>query len=137
MSALHTRRAHLGAQNDAMFIIHGEAPASSNDYPRHDADRVAIARVFDDEGCRRLVVCWNACEGIETELLEEIPSIVGSTVPYRELRQQHAELLAALQNYVATIATAGGGDKVLFMAALRGADDKARALIAKATGGTA
>jgi hypothetical protein len=36
----------------------------------------------------------------------------------------------ALENYVNTIATAGGGDKQLFMAAIRQADEKARAALA-------
>jgi hypothetical protein len=40
------------------------------------------------------------------------------------------QVLVALENYVTTIATAGGGDKQLFMAAIRQADDKARAAIA-------
>lgn len=62
--------AHLGAQNDAWFIILGEAPASSNDHPRHDADRTAIARVLDEAECRRLVACWNACKGISIADLE-------------------------------------------------------------------
>lgn len=70
MKELQTRRAYLGAQNDAQFIIHAEAPAKSNDYPRHDADRVAIARVLDEEACRRLVACWNACENVSTGDLE-------------------------------------------------------------------
>ena len=44
------------------------------------------------------------------------------------------ELLAALTHYLHVMATAGGGDKQLFMAAIREADDKARAAIVKATG---
>lgn len=44
------------------------------------------------------------------------------------------DLLEALEGYVTTIAAAGGGDKALFMAAIREADNKARAAIAKATG---
>ena len=42
------------------------------------------------------------------------------------------ELLEALKNYVHTIASAGGGDRDLFMAAIREADNIARATIAKA-----
>lgn len=44
------------------------------------------------------------------------------------------DLLEALESYVTTMAIAGGGDKALFMAAIREADNKARAAIAKATG---
>lgn len=52
---------HLGAQNDALYIIQGEAPsAAGNDYPRHDADRQAIARVLDEALARELVDAANA-----------------------------------------------------------------------------
>lgn len=44
------------------------------------------------------------------------------------------ELLEALQRYVSVIACGGGGDRDLFMAAIREADDAARAVIAAATG---
>lgn len=40
-----------------------------------------------------------------------------------------SELEGALNVYVTAIATAGGGDKQLFMAAIRQADDKARAAL--------
>ena len=50
------------------------------------------------------------------------------------LEAQSAELLAALTHYLHVMTTAGGGDKQLFMAAIREADDKARAAIVKATG---
>lgn len=36
----------VGAQNDALFIVAGREPARSNDYPWHDAPRVALAKVF-------------------------------------------------------------------------------------------
>ena len=75
MTDLTNRRAYLGAQNDAWFIIHGEPPAQSNDHPRHDADRVAIAKVLDEQACRRLAACWNVCEGFSTELLEHMQSL--------------------------------------------------------------
>lgn len=44
------------------------------------------------------------------------------------------ELLEALQRYVSVIASGGAGDRDLFMAAIREADDAARAVIAAATG---
>ena len=47
------------------------------------------------------------------------------------------ELLEALDKYVTAIASGGGGDKDLFMAAIREADNAARAAIEKATGGKA
>lgn len=55
-----TRQFHIGAQNDALFIISGERPATTNDYPRHDADRTCIAKVYDKAEARRLVDAANA-----------------------------------------------------------------------------
>lgn len=37
----------VGAQNDALYII-DRNPASSNDYPNHEADCEAIAKVYDN-----------------------------------------------------------------------------------------
>lgn len=54
------RQFHIGAQNDALFIISGEKPAQSNDYPRHDADRTCVAKVFDEAEARRLVNAANS-----------------------------------------------------------------------------
>jgi hypothetical protein len=55
-------------------------------------------RGFNLEGCpnpeanaRRLVACWNACEGVPTEMLEEYPA------PFTELHAQRDELLEALE----------------------------------------
>lgn len=36
----------VGAQNDALFVVAGRAPATNNDHPWHDAPRVAVAKVF-------------------------------------------------------------------------------------------
>lgn len=36
----------VGCQNDALFIVAGRPPALNNDYPWHDAPRVAVAKVF-------------------------------------------------------------------------------------------
>lgn len=70
MSHTQWKKAHLGAQNDAWFIVIGEAPAANNDHPRHDADRTAIARVFDEVECRRLVACWNALVDLPQDALD-------------------------------------------------------------------
>lgn len=54
------RQFHIGAQNDATYIISGEAPALNNDYPRHDADRTCVAKVYDEAEAKRLVDAANA-----------------------------------------------------------------------------
>ena len=103
MEAKHTpwKKAHIGAQNDALFVILGEAPAATNDYPRHDADRTAIAKVYDEDACRRLVVCWNACEGISSDALLSGTALI--TAFQREqdradkAERQREELLTAVQ----------------------------------------
>ena len=53
MSATHEERQghtpgpwYVGAQNDELFVVAGRSPAANNDYPWHDADRVAIARIL-------------------------------------------------------------------------------------------
>ena len=94
---------------DALFIIHGEAPAKSNDYPRHDADRVAIARVLDEEACRRLVACWNACENVSTGDLEAMKrsADLSWVMTIDILVRQRDGLRAAAQSLVDQVA---GGD---------------------------
>lgn len=42
-------------QNDALYVIAGEAPSSNNDYPRHDADRTLIAATYGHEANSRLI----------------------------------------------------------------------------------
>ena len=37
---------HTGCQNDALYVIAGRAPAMNNDYPWHDAPRVAMFRAY-------------------------------------------------------------------------------------------
>lgn len=44
---------------------------------------------------RRLVTCWNACEGVPTEMLEAYPA------PFTELRTRRDELLEALRELMA------------------------------------
>lgn len=53
------RAFHIGAQNDALFIIYGERPALNNDYPRHDADRTCVAKIYDEALARALVDAAN------------------------------------------------------------------------------
>jgi hypothetical protein len=74
---------------------------------------------------RRLVACWNACDGINTDLLERHPA------PFSELRAQRDDLFAALVRLVRQHGSDGieySGDHPIAVA---------RAAIAKATGVTA
>lgn len=40
-----------------------------------------------DENARRIVACWNACDGVDTDLLEQNPA------PFSELRAERDSLL--------------------------------------------
>lgn len=53
------RKFYLAAQNDIAYIIYGEAPALNNDYPDHDADRVAVAKVYDEDLAKKLLALAN------------------------------------------------------------------------------
>ena len=76
---------------------------------------------------RRLVACWNACEGVPTELLElHGAKMIPPELPYAALEAQRDELLAELEA-LATWASTKTTDGVH-----RGHHiGKARALIAK------
>lgn len=50
----------VGAQNDAWFIVYGDKPAQGNDHPNHEADRTAVAKVYDEALARRLCELANA-----------------------------------------------------------------------------
>lgn len=102
---------------------------------------------------RRLVACWNACEGVSTEALERLGTLDRARVELDVIRSQAVaqrdELLAALQG-VAAIAHSGGlvempeSDALI---AIRRAtltywdssasDNQTRAAIAKVKGGAA
>jgi hypothetical protein len=67
-----------------------------------------VARVPIEEDRRRLVACWNACQGLDTDLLESI-TMLGETLAdrfelrnstERELTAQRDDLLAALEKMV-------------------------------------
>lgn len=45
----------VGAQNDALYVIVGEAPSINNDYPRHDANREPVAKVYTSDADARLI----------------------------------------------------------------------------------
>lgn len=53
--------------------------------------------ITQEENARRLVACWNACEGIPLEQLEcDQPTFVQMLLERQTLKQQRDELLAAL-----------------------------------------
>lgn len=74
-----------------------------------DREALTIANVgraadgdFSEANARRLVACWNLCEGIETEKLEQIPPAVllvhgVQWEQYLALKAERDELLAALR----------------------------------------
>lgn len=104
-AAQHTQgRAYVGAQNDALYIVLGEAPASTNDYPCHDADRTAIAKVYSEQDARRLVACWNACEGMQdpeaevAALRKDSEYLMASERLRAQAIEQRNELLAVAEN---------------------------------------
>ena len=66
-----------------------------------------IARIWSDgenpqEDARRIVACWNACEGLTTEALETPRGMAGAIEPIiierDRLKAINAELLAALES---------------------------------------
>ena len=68
-----------------------------------------------------------AVEAAATEPL--LARIAALEAELAEASKNNDALLEALKGYVTAISTAGGGDKALFMAAIREADNAARAAI--------
>ena len=98
------------------------------------APSIAFKPMPATENARRLAACWNACEGVPTDLLEANPA------PFSQLRAQRDELLEALKaahhelHYCSQQLVASGWTEG---STVRSALDGARAAIAKATGGEA
>ena len=71
--------------------------AQSNDYPVHDADRTAVARIFDEPEARRLMTQANASPRLYAALerLRDRVRTLGNT-PVRDLDESIAEADAAL-----------------------------------------
>ena len=96
----------------------------------------------DEANARRLVACWNACEGIDTEYLEGDDSLPHYA---RRLMAQRDELLAALRMVMACAGDISAAPDGLLEMALDDGDEEtrrqanaflvARAAIAKAEGG--
>lgn len=57
---------HIGAQNDCLYVITGDAPAMNNDYPVHNVNRKAVAKVMDIDACKLIVQALNEEAQLET-----------------------------------------------------------------------
>ena len=85
------------------------------------------------ETMRRVAACWNACEGISTDELEEIASTGGMLGPREDvarIAKQRDELLEAMKTFVSATIT----DTGQIIGLMREDFDKARTAILKATG---
>lgn len=83
-------------------------------------------------------VGWNeyiAQRGLALGAWEAATRCAAPAVVVDEAMAQAASMREALSNYVRVIANAGGGDKQIFMASIREADDKARAALGWEGGG--
>lgn len=107
-----------------------------DDAPVHDFNAEQTANA------RRLVACWNACDGLYTESLERgmplAEQIVDALNQRDSLREVNAELLAALERFASWAdsqadAQSKGGHATFDLMALREERDSARATIARAT----
>ncbi len=138
MSAQHTlgRLTTDEAEHDApyqdIWLMLGNrkvAKLSIDDAPVHDFN--AEQRSF----ARRLVACWNACEGIPTDVLEKAPV---AEALWQDLTAQRDELLAALVKFSDAMKGCGDWpDTSSSMLRLAEISDTARAAIAKVKGGAA
>ena len=101
-----------------------------------------------EANARRLVACWNACEGIPTEALEAYPAITGNGIKaIRAVEAQRDELLEALRMVMACAGDISAAPDGLLEMALDDGDEEtrrqanaflvARAAIAKVEGGAA
>lgn len=107
-------------------------------------DGMTVAAFFNEPSeadARRLVACWNACDGLPTESLEcgkpPADQIVDALNQRHELMAQRDELLEVLQGVVPELEYMAGG---MTHAAWKTTEarkrlDSVRAVIAKATGG--
>lgn len=61
---------------------------------------LAVADVYSEANARRLVACWNACEGIPTEMLEAVCKVPLAAVMLAEQRDEMLTLLSEVsQNF--------------------------------------
>lgn len=90
MSEKHTQGRLIVRCGYSIYADEGKTPV---------ADTCLTASVPDNDeaNARRLVACWNACEGISTEALERSDVIASMQGERRRLETQRDDLLAALK----------------------------------------
>lgn len=99
---------------------------------------VKLVNEDSEQNARRIVACVNACEGIDTDLMEGFSPRFLATLPDRHLEQRN-DLLKALRrlSFAAMARDNTMGDQCALLAAqaeLRDANKQAMEVIAKATG---
>ena len=103
----------MSAQHTPGSIRYDYAPGYCGELIASDGHSVAT---FDDEpspeDASRLVACWNACEGISTESLEE-------NLPVKELTTNYNAAIQALRS-IAAITTCADQDPEAMCAEIQG-----------------
>ena len=61
---------------------------------------VAAGTRNKEADARRLVACWNACESLTTEQVEQIDGLLPAKLSYQVMQRQRAALLADLEHVV-------------------------------------
>lgn len=95
-----------------------------------------FAAVYSDDDARRLVACWNAFEGLDTEMVESMVNVPEFFFKHTDLLAQRDELMAACKLFIA-YDNNDATDGVAMMIAYNNAVTAARAAIAKAEGAKA
>lgn len=104
MNAPHTQT-KLAHRFGRIFSVDRENLTIANIARAHDGD-------YSEANARRLVACWNACEGLSTEALERLGTLDRARVALDVVRvqaiAQRDELLAALESVALVYRNAGG-----------------------------
>ena len=127
MSAQHTPGRLIVRNGYSLYAADGKTPVADTCLTNSVPDN-------DEANARRLVACWNACEGISTDALERLGTLDRARVDLDVIRAQaiaqRDELLALLRIV--------RGKHACGALTLPPADlDRIDAAIAKAEGGTA
>ncbi|MGJ0509094.1 MAG: hypothetical protein ACR652_18625 [Methylocystis sp.] len=122
--------------------VHGEVFVAANTYEGHPYhNRTRTIEIMSDEDyptkeadAHRIAACVNACEGISTDMLEQVGKLITpSALNFHQLNAQRDELLAALKLTLPVLEHFRKNypiDDTIFPLAI------ARTAIAKAEGGT-